>query len=172
MPCRIKALLRELVHDWDGLNLAAKVLLVFGIFLFISVVFISIHDSNDIQIKEEIEVVFKSVMASIFGFLLSSNIKNQGIDKSSNNLFRGEIKNNNDEIECDFEKNGEDEYYYREGHSVQILFAFIISFTSSVVILFLLIRGNEYSQSVLSQFRDFMCTSIGFLIGESKIKNK
>ena len=55
---------------------------------------------------------------------------------------------------------------------MQIVVALLITLISALVIL------GEYTFSftenleIIGQFRDLMCTSIGFLLGEAKIKSK
>ena len=83
--CRIQALIEELIIDWDKLNLAAKLLVYIGFFLIFSTVFISIYKSKNVDLYETIEVIFRTALASVFGFLLSSNIKNSSEKNSQKN---------------------------------------------------------------------------------------
>ena len=73
--CRIQALIEELLMDWDKLNLAAKLLVYIGFFLIFATVFISIYKSQNISLYRNIEVIFRTSLASVFGFLLSSSTK-------------------------------------------------------------------------------------------------
>ena len=83
--CRIQALIEELIIDWDKLNLAAKLLVYIGFFLIFSTVFISIYKSKNVDLYETIEAIFRTALASVFGFLLSSNIKNSSEKNSQKN---------------------------------------------------------------------------------------
>ena len=83
--CRIQALIEELIIDWDKLNLAAKLLVYIGFFLIFSTVFISIYKSKNVDLYETIEAIFRTALASVFGFFLSSNIKNSSEKNSQKN---------------------------------------------------------------------------------------
>ena len=73
--------------------------------------------------------------------------------------------------ECQIKKET-DYYYYGEGNTVQVMVALLISVISALIMLGLYIFGFTNNGVMLSQFRDLMCTSIGFLLGEAKIKSK
>lgn len=115
--CRIQALIEELIIDWDKLNLAAKLLVYIGFFLIFSTVFISIYKSKNVDLYETIEVIFRTALASVFGFLLSSNIKNSSEKNSQKNkeklLEKMTISMDKEEAitkECQIKK--ETDYYY------------------------------------------------------------
>lgn len=163
--CRIQALIEELIIDWDKLNLAAKLLVYIGFFLIFSTVFISIYKSKNVDLYETIEVIFRTALASVFGFLLSSNIKNSSEKNSQKNKEEAITE------ECQIKKET-DYYYYGEGNTVQVMVALLISVISALIMLGLYIFGFTNNGVMLSQFRDLMCTSIGFLLGEAKIKSK
>ena len=176
--CRIQALIEELIIDWDKLNLAAKLLVYIGFFLIFSTVFISIYKSKNVDLYETIEVIFRTALASVFGFLLSSNIKNSSEKNSQKNkeklLEKMTISMDKEEAitkECKIKKET-DYYYYGEGNTVQVMVALLISVISALIMLGLYIFGFTNNGVMLSQFRDLMCTSIGFLLGEAKIKSK
>ena len=76
MICRIKALLNELESDWDKLNLAAKSLVIMGGLLFVIEIYFTLIGGGNLAISNKIEVIFRSSLASVFGFILSSNTKN------------------------------------------------------------------------------------------------
>ena len=163
--CRIQALIKELIIDWDKLNLAAKILVYIGFFLIFSTVFISIYKSKNVDLYETIEAIFRTALASVFGFLLSSNIKNSSEKNSQKNKEEAITE------ECQIKKET-DYYYYGEGNTVQVMVALLISVISALIMLGLYIFGFTNNGVMLSQFRDLMCTSIGFLLGEAKIKSK
>ena len=163
--CRIQALIKELIIDWDKLNLAAKLLVYIGFFLIFSTVFISIYKSKNVDLYETIEAIFRTALASVFGFLLSSNIKNSSEKNSQKNKEEAITE------ECQIKKET-DYYYYGEGNTVQVMVALLISVISALIMLGLYIFGFTNNGVMLSQFRDLMCTSIGFLLGEAKIKSK
>lgn len=171
MKCnRRQAFSEELKNDWDKLNLAAKVLILIGILVFASSLFIAFYHNASDEIYKSIEVVFRSSLASIFGFLLSSNLKNS--KDYSNNI------NNNDKGDLDEEGKlnrgdcGEDieEYNLGEGNSVQLVIAFCICIICTVAILIIYILNLAHDVAAISQLRDLMCSSIGFLLGESKLR--
>lgn len=164
--CRIKCLLEEISNDWDKLNLAAKVLVLIGIFLFVATIFLALFKHGEQTLYKSIEVIFRSSLASVFGFILSSNIKNVCKEGLKNSTINNETYVNED---CKDICN-KNIYYYNEGNSVQIIIALITSIISGIVILTIYILNIEIDTEVLSQFRDFMCMSIGFLLGESKIR--
>ncbi|WP_455538559.1 hypothetical protein [Terrisporobacter sp.] len=169
MVCRIKALLEELKKDWDQLNLAAKSLVFVGGLLFVLIIYFTIFGSRKLEYSNKIEVIFRSSLASVFGFILSSNTKNRNNNKQFMRKSYGRDINDKDNYSnlCDGVKG----YDYGEGNSVQIIIALVTSISSAMVILVIYSQGISYDEGVLSQFRDFMCTSIGFLIGESKIRS-
>ena len=167
MICRKKALLNQLESDWDKLNLAAKSLVIMGGLLFVIEIYFTLIGGGNLAISNKIEVIFRSSLASVFGFILSSNTKNTDkIKPKDGGLVRGEV--------IDKEKKAckSNEYYnYGDGNSVQIFIALITCLASAIVILIIYTRKEEINISILSQLRDLMCTSIGFLLGESKIKS-
>lgn len=120
-----------------------------------------------LKVSSEIEVMFRSSLASVFGFILSSNTKNNERRKKGNGLQRSEIKKDEKYEYCERRR----DYDYGDGNSVQILIALITSVSSAIVILMIYTKNVNIDISILSQLRDLMCTSIGFLLGESKIRN-
>lgn len=178
--CRIQALIEELIHDWDELNLAAKVLIYLGFFLIFSTVFISFYEVGDMEVYIKIEVIFRTCLASVFGFILSSNTKNKSIsNKIKNNILEKMItseksiedleKEDAITTECKIQKETL-KYYYGEGNTVQVVVALIIALLCSLIILIAYVIGNMNDMAILGQFRDLMCSSIGFLLGEAKIR--
>ena len=167
MKCsRIKALREEISNDWNKLNLAAQILVLVGGFIFISTIFLAFYKISNDSLYKAVETVFRSCLSSIFGFILSSNIKNT--DKKSSNKINSngndEILITKDEEECIKKVN------YQEGNSIQLIIAFIICVVCSISILAIYIRNLNQDIILITQFRDLMCTSIGFLLVESKIK--
>ena len=175
---RRNSLLKALCNDWDHLNLAFKSLIMIGIVLFIAVITIAFFSNGEIGLKNSIEVVFRSTLASIFGFLLSSNIKqtneNKDIVRIKNELES--IEKELDEIDNSiYEHDCEDEvkkYGYEDGNLVQITIALIVCLVSIIVISIIFITSNIENVPAISQIRDLMCSSIGFLLGESSRKTK
>ena len=72
--------------------------------------------------------------------------------------------------ECKVKK--ETYHYYGEGNTVQVMVALLISIISALVMLGAYTFGFVNDLLIISQFRDLMCTSLGFLLGEAKIKSK
>jgi len=63
-------------------------------------------------------------------------------------------------------------YYYGDGNTVQIVVALLITLIAALVILSIYAFDITKDVVIIAQFRDLMCTSIGFLLGEAKIKSK
>lgn len=172
--CRIQALIEELLMDWDKLNLAAKLLVYIGFFLVFSILFMAIYESNDTDLNARIEVIFRTSLASVFGFILSSKTKIKDDINKDSYMEKMTISVDKEKAiteECKIKKERL-KYYYGEGNTVQIVVALLITLISALVIL------GEYTFSftenleIIGQFRDLMCTSIGFLLGEAKIRSK
>ena len=171
--CRIQALIEELLMDWDKLNLAAKLLVYIGFFLIFATVFISIYKSQNISLYRNIEVIFRTSLASVFGFLLSSSTKctsQKDRDKILEKMAISVDKENAITEECKVKK--ETYNYYGEGNTVQVMVALLISIISALVMLGAYTFGFVNDLLIIYQFRDLMCTSLGFLLGEAKIKSK
>ena len=171
--CRIQALIEELLMDWDKLNLAAKLLVYIGFFLIFATVFISIYKSQNIGLYRNIEVIFRTSLASVFGFLLSSSTKctsQKDRDKILEKMAISVDKEKAITEECKVKK--ETYHYYGEGNTVQVMVALLISIISALVMLGAYTFGFVNDLLIISQFRDLMCTSLGFLLGEAKIKSK
>lgn len=162
---RIQALKSELKHDWDELNLAAKSLVVISALLFIIIIYFAVIDTKSLKVSNDIEVIFRSSLASVFGFILSSNTKNNNKKNMGRKSFARECDD-----ECEEMCERIIDYDYGDGNSVQIFIALIITVVSVIVILVIYRNGISADSAILSQFRDLMCTSIGFLLGESKIR--
>lgn len=164
MNCnRRKALKEEISHDWSNLNLAAQVLVCLGCLVFAASIFIAFYKTSDNDMYKSIEVVFRTSLVSIFGFLLSSNIKNVN-DKNKNKSKKNEISITVDEADCNVPEN------YREGNSIQIIIAFVVSVMCACSILAIYIFDMKGDLPSITMFRDLMCSATGFLLGESKIK--
>ncbi len=166
MGSRIQALKSELKHDWDELNLAAKSLVIIGGLQFAIIIYFAVVDVGSLQISKDIEVIFRSSLASVFGFILSSNTKNSN---KKNTGTKSLTRKSNEEHKDICERIRE--YDYGDGNSVQISIALIITVISAIVILIIYKNIIHTDSVILSQFRDLMCTSIGFLLGESKIRS-
>lgn len=167
MKCsKRKALLQELSNDWFNLNLAARALITIGIIVFLASLFVAFYNHTSEAIYKSIEVVFRSSVASIFGFILSSNIKSN--TKNSENR----AKSTEEDMLITLEECDEyiEEHNYEEGNSVQLLLASLVCIISTFSILTIYVLNLGENIAAISQLRDLMCTSIGFLLGESKIK--
>lgn len=172
---RKEILIKELIHDWDELNIAFKSLIIIGIVLLIVVLSMAIFSDGGKGIQSSIEVVFRSTLASVFGFLLSSNIKGNKIQRKKEiEKIQAQLKEIESDLDildegkktygnCELENN----YSYREINLVQIIIASTICIISILSIGILLITNNLENIPAVSQIRDLMCSSIGFLIGES-----
>ncbi len=168
MKCNRRiAFLTELKTDWDKLNLAAKALVFIGGFLFSTIIFVALYKVYCSEIYKTIEVIFRSSLASVFGFILSSNIKNV---KPQNIPYVKKYSIKDDEDITEDCKEVIEKRYRNEGNSVQIVIAFLVTVISAIVMIIIYVFEITQDVAILSQFRDLMCMSIGFLLGESKIK--
>ncbi len=162
---RRHALVEELCNDWDKLNISAKALIVTGMLLFISVIFIAFYSNGDNGMRQSVEVVFRSSLSSVFGFLLSSNIKTQKPKNNNSNTNSMMRKESEEDCEVEIEV-----YNYKEGNLIQIAIALFVCVVSITCILVIYITDNSQNIPSISHLRDLMCISIGFLLGESNIK--
>ena len=175
---RKNILLNKFKYDWDELNISFKALIVIGIVLFLVVILFTFLSDGGKGTKNTIQGVFSSTLASVFGFLLSSNIrlnkKKKSITieqiKAELRKLESELENFNDNTEeneqCELEQFYNDESL----NLVQIAIALGISIISISVLSVILITNNLQNIQSISQLRDLMCSSIGFLIGESRKK--
>lgn len=173
---RRNLLIKEFKHDWDELNISFKALIMVGIILFLVVVLIAFFSDGGNGIKSSLEVAFRSTLASVFGFLLSSNIK---FNKKEKQIKIEEIKSELNKLEQKIDTLDEDlgkenkqcelepYYSYKDINLVQIVIALGICIICISVLNILLLTNNLENIQTISQIRDLMCSSIGFLIGES-----
>ncbi|HBI92759.1 MAG TPA: hypothetical protein DDY58_10185 [Terrisporobacter glycolicus] len=173
---RKNLLIKEFKHDWDELNISFKSLIMVGIVLFLVVVLIAFFSDGGNGVKNSLEVVFRSTLASVFGFLLSSNIK---FNKKEKKIKIEEIKGELNKLEQELDNLDEDlgkeneqcelepYYSYKDINLVQIAIALGISIICISVLSILMLTNNLENMQTISQIRDLMCSSIGFLIGES-----
>ena len=171
---RRKLLIKEFIYDWDELNISFKALIFVGIILFAVAIFIAFTSTGESGEKTSLEVSFRAALASVIGFLLSSNIK---FNNKKNNLKKDLNKVQSeletlDNIENTLieECNSKDKYRSKDINLVQIIVALGICITCICVLFILLITENLDNTPSISQIRDLMCSSVGFLIGESKKK--
>lgn len=160
---RIKILRKELKYDWSELNLVYKSLVIIGGLLLLIIVYFTVTGVGYSQMSKNIEMTFRSSLPLIFGFILSSNIKNTNKKNIRSKYLIKKDDNDNKKI-C--QRN----YDYRDGNYVQILITLIIILVSAVMILAMYRNSIFVDLAILAQFRDLMCISIGFLLGESKVK--
>lgn len=172
-------LIKEIKHDWDELNISFKSLIIVGALLFLVVILIAFFSNGGRGLKNSIEVVFKTTLASVFGFLLSSNIKFNKIEKSIKiediKKELNEIEENIDILEENIGEKVDDcelelYYKYRDINLVQISIALVICIVCIFALGILSVTNNLENIQAVSQIRDLMCSSVGFLIGESKKK--
>lgn len=173
---RRKILKKELINDWDELNISFKALILIGLILFGVVISITLLTNGGEGTKGSIEIVFRTTFASVFGFLLSSNIKNNNEKVNAEiNRLRNELKNKElPRIELENSKDKtynkckilEEEYTYNDINVVQIIIALLFCIISTLTLCILLTTNNLENMPAITQIRDLMCNSIGFLIGE------
>ncbi|MGL5329797.1 MAG: hypothetical protein ACRDD7_11035 [Peptostreptococcaceae bacterium] len=178
---RRELLRKELFKDWDALNIAYKSLIMVCVLLFIIIILIAFFSNGGNGVQNSLEVVFRTTLASVFGFLLSSNIKGQTKKK---NIQIEKIREELDKVQVELDKlekssilDGtkcelEEKYLNNDINLVQIIIALTICLMSIFVIGVLLITDNLENVPAVSQIRDLMCSSIGFLIGESSKNNE
>lgn len=172
-------LIKEIKHDWDELNISFKSLIIVGALLFLVVIHIAFFSNGGVGVKNSIEVVFRTTLASVFGFLLSSNIKfnkkeiSIKIEAIKKELIK--MEENIDTLEENIEEKAEncelEPYYkYKDTNLVQISIALAICIMCIFVLGILSMTNNLENAQAISQISDLMCSSVGFLIGESKKK--
>ena len=93
---RIKFFLIELLKDWDELNLAFKSLLFIGGLIFLIIVLFTVFGDEGNSSQDSIESMFRTTVSSVFGFLLSSNIKNEN---------KQEVKNYSTQVDSEDKNN-------------------------------------------------------------------
>ena len=176
---RRKLLIKEFIYDWDELNISFKALIFVGIILFAVAIFIAFTSTGESGEKTSLEVSFRAALASVIGFLLSSNIK---FNNKKNAIQIEEIKKDLNKVQSELETldnientlieecNSKDKYRSKDINLVQIIVALGICTTCICVLFILLITENLDNTPSISQIRDLMCSSVGFLIGESKKK--
>lgn len=150
---KINAFRQEFFNDWYMLNLQAKSLILLGFLMLFATIFISCLPN----FPKEIGVLFRSLLSSIFGFFLSSNLKADKSDKKVLNQFRC----------CD---DTIEKYNFKDGNMIQIIIAVSICLISIFSIVFVYGFGLSSCVPTLSQLGSFTSSSIGFLLGEAKIK--
>ena len=107
-------------------------------------------------------MIFRTSLSSVFGFLLSSSTKCTS-QKDRDKILEKMA------ISVDKEKAITEEC---KGNTVQVMVALLISIISALVMLGAYTFGFVNDLLIISQFRDLMSTSLGFLLGEAKIKSK
>ena len=176
---RRNLLKEELISDWDELNIAFKSLIIVGIILFIVIIAIAFFSDGETGLKHSLEVVFRSTLSSVFGFLLTSSIKaNTNAKNNEIERIKRQLKEVESEVKEIYESKVEEDiacklkelYSYKEINLVQILIAITICIVSIFVISILVITNNLDNVVAVTQLKDLMCSSVGFLIGESKKK--
>ncbi|MBQ3421718.1 MAG: hypothetical protein IJH34_08610, partial [Romboutsia sp.] len=110
---RIKALKDEFINDLSEINIQGKSLIIIGSIIFIITIVSEFLPHNNVNIAMQ----FRGILASIFGFLLSSTTSPQ---KYIDELYKKEL-NRSDCI--DDIKN----YKFKCGNLVQVLIALIIA---------------------------------------------
>ncbi len=169
-------LVRELINDWDELNISFKALIVVGVILFLIVLFMAFMGDGDVTSDEyTLQAVFRSTLSSIFGFLLSSNIKFNGTKRK---MHIEKMKSELSKVQWELEEKDllekicklEEKYTFKDINVVQLLIALVICITCIIVLTILMVTENLSNHQAVAQIRDLMCSSIGFIIGESKNK--
>ncbi|MEF9990983.1 MAG: hypothetical protein RRZ84_01710 [Romboutsia sp.] len=160
---RFRVLKKEIMSDWDKLNIAAKILVIAGALIFMTSIFIAFYDVPSNQITRDIEVIFRSSVASIFGFVLSSNLKNSKVSQKNIEKYEKALEHES----CD---KISEKYNYCDGNSIQLLIAFFICMVTIISTGSVYVFKIDIDPATISQLRDLMCTSIGFLLGESDIR--
>lgn len=162
---RIKFFLIELLKDWDELNLAFKSLLFIGGLIFLIIVLFTVFGDEGNSSQDSIESMFRTTVSSVFGFLLSSNIKNDN-KKNAISIKNLRYESPKDDDFCEYS----DIYKTIEVNIIQILVALFTTIISIIVLSILLVTNNLDNVASISQIRVLMCSSIGFLIGEADKK--
>lgn len=155
----------------DDIGLRDKCIILFMIILIIDSVY-SLFSPVGGKHAAAIDVVIRTTMASIFGYLLGSNFR---VKKR----FIKKIKKKRETIECvckelddENEEQPVNESTKEATNNIQVIIATVIGITSFLI----LIIARELTQlpddalATLSQFRTFFSGCVGFLIGIPKDK--
>ena len=172
---RRRAFRYELRHDWDSLNFPSKVLLFIGIILFIlsiSILFIELGSNTLIN---SIEVIFRTSLSSIFGFFLSSSLSGNKKDARFNPQSTEDNSLSNptnklsevDDIDCKLDVY---KYNYHDSNLIRILLSCAVALICIFILWLCMVFNIVTKVASITQLRDLMCSSIGFLLGESRIK--
>lgn len=149
--------LKKIQIALHALALTDKCLLVFMIILMIQ----SAHNLffHEITVKEShaLDVVIRTTAAAIFGYFISANFQNgtQSAKKEK-------------------EQSKEEDAESVEPNHFQILIIASIGISSLLLLLIAhnFIEANSASVATISQLRDFVSGSVGFLIGHSTHQKK
>ncbi|WP_053985605.1 hypothetical protein [Niameybacter massiliensis] len=159
--------IRKFIGD---ISLRDKCVMLFMIILIIDSAY-SLFTPIGGKHSAAIDIVVRTTMASIFGYLLGSNFM---IKKPTTKKQRSKKQA---KIECickelEEENENEDEPIKEETNNIQVIIATVIGISSLLVLIIArdLVQLPDDALATISQFRSFVSGSIGFLIGIPKDK--
>ncbi len=175
---RINAFLEVLKMDWDNLNMACKMLLFIGLILFISNVCIVFNGDSSDSLVSSIQVIIRTSFSSIFGFFLSSNMSSGKVPDIITVPKNGDNANNSTGTNRSSDSSPDDssskdcatKFNYVDGNLFRLSLASVLALACLSVLLICARLHLVDNIASVSQTRDLMCSSIGFLLGEAKIK--
>lgn len=149
-------LLRKVMHWWMSLYLADRFLLIFMVILQVQTAHNLFFNELAGKNAAALDVVIRTTAAAIFGYFISAGFRGEANDSDVVDPIKSEQK-----ISCDKD-------YNRRIRQQTIIVASIG--ISSLLFLILARNYNETtiaSHSTISQMRDFVSGSVGFLIGHT-----
>ncbi|MEG1869537.1 MAG: hypothetical protein RR205_01675 [Oscillospiraceae bacterium] len=162
-----------LKKELKKIHIVDKCLIVFMLILLIQSSYSLFCNQSATVETDGVDMIVRTSAASIFGYFLSANfIKKQSKASEQNNKINAEKEistdinqNNTKDIAVNITK--EKPSYGGSPSCVQIFIATSIGIFSLCVLLFFrdFDGGNQSALATVSQFRDFVSTCVGFLIG-------
>lgn len=159
---KISNMIKRAIRPFRALHTADKCLLVFMTILM----FQSAHNLFASEIAMQggnvLDVVIRTTAAAIFGYFISANFQNGGEDTAE------EIPLPTTPPICDSTEK------YECRNRLQILVVTCVGIFSLILLIIArnCIEVSQTSASTISQLRDFVSGSVGFLIGHSTHKKK
>ncbi|GKX66677.1 hypothetical protein [Inconstantimicrobium mannanitabidum] len=153
-------------------KLVDRCLIIFMIILMTQSIYNLFFNESTLQNSNVIDIVVRTTSASIFGYFLSSNFLNRPSIKKSkyakNNRILDETSvTYENKLEIDNLDNKDENEQSRNINEQQIVIATVIGVISLVVLLIARNMNiiNTTTAATISQLRDFVAGSVGFLLG-------
>lgn len=163
--------LQRMIKSWYSLCLVDRILIIFmGILLLQSVYSLFFYELMQEETKT-IDVIIRTTAAAVFGYFISGSFRGSNIqnDKPAQNANGFSLKaQEKEEIQTGYAEEKRNSAV-RKRIRQQIIIVSFIGISSLVILIvarnYLLLPAS--SASTVSQLRDFVSGSVGFLIGHS-----